>query len=375
MSQPPPGVVLADPFAAFGAMVHGIDGFDQLERIRRGMWIHASTPRPPVGTTPHEVIHHQDKLKLRYYAPPVKVPGLLPVVLVPSMINRAYILDLEPDRSLVGWLAARGHGVYLVDWGSPGPEDAEEGVAYALEELLRRAVFRARHHARSARVALFGYCMGGTLAAMYAALHPEEIGALIALNAPVRFAEAGRFREFVDSEVVDLEAAIRSDGLMPVEVMVPAFRMLNPMGNWNKYLGIEAAAKDPRRLARVMARERWLEENVPIAGAFAREWIREAYQQDSLLEGTWEIGGQRADLSRVTAPALVVCCSKDFITPPAAARPLAEALGSEDVELVELDMGHIGVVVGGAGPKLFYPLLDTWLRRVAGLPAPEEPPA
>lgn len=368
-----PGVVMADPFAAFGAMVHGIDGFEQLERIRRGMWIHATTPRPPVGTTPHEVIHQQDKLRLRYYAPPERVEGLMPVVLVPSMINKAYILDLEPDRSLVGWLSAQGHPVYLVDWGVPGPEDAEEGLEYVLEQLLRRAIFRARHHARAKQVALFGYCMGGTLSAMYAALHPEEIGALIALNTPVKFEHAGRFREFVDAHVVDIDGAIRGDGLLPVEVMVPAFRLLDPMGNWNKYLGVEAAARDPRRLARVMARERWLEENVPIAGAFAREWIREAYQNDGLVAGTWEVGGRRVDLSAITAPALVVCCSKDFITPPAAARPLAEALGGDDVELIELEMGHIGVVVGGAGPKLFYPLLDTWLRRVVGLS--EEPRA
>ncbi|MCB9766237.1 MAG: alpha/beta fold hydrolase [Alphaproteobacteria bacterium] len=360
------GPPLADPLAAYSAMLSGIDGLDQLERIRRGMWIHATTPRPPVGLTPHEVIHTQDKLAVRYYAP--DAPALkAPVLLVPSMINKAWILDLEPDRSLVVGLATRGHPVYLLDWGVPGPEDAHEDVGYAVEELLHRSVDRVRRHAGAAGVILFGYCMGGTLTAMYAALHPERVLGLVCLNAPARFAESGRFGDFVRGDIFDVEAAIPPDDLVPVTVMAPAFKLLDPMANWTKYLGIEAASHDPRRLARTMAHERWLEENVPISGSMAREWITCAYQRDALLEGTWALRGRRVDLGAVTAPALVVACERDFITPPRCALPMADALGSEDVEAVELSAGHIGVIVGSTGPKVFYPLLDRWIRRISGV--------
>lgn len=342
-------------------MLRAVPGLAEAARVQRGMQILATAPRPPAGMTPHAIVHAQDKLVVRFYAP--RGPARrTPVVLAPSLINRAYILDLEPGRSLVEALSGMGHPVYLVDWGVPGPEDAEEDVGYVLLTLLQRSIDRVLRHSKSGKVILFGYCMGGTLATMYAALRPHEIAGLVALAAPIRFSAGGRFRDFVQS--VDVEQAFDADGLVPVSVMKPAFQMLDPMGNWTKYLGIEEAAKDPRKLARVLVREKWLEENVPMPGAFAREFIRNAYQEDRLLGGTWEIRGQRVDLRRITAPTLVVACARDFITPAAAALPLAEAVGGR-ADAHTLQTGHIGVVVGAEGPRVFYPLLDRWFREVA----------
>jgi polyhydroxyalkanoate synthase len=198
---------------------------------------------------------------------------------------------------------------------------------------------------------------------MYAALRPKRIAALTTLNAPVHFAEGGRFRQMVDSEHFDVDEVI-TDGLLPVEVMKMGFKLLDPMGNWSKYLAIETASHDERKMQRVLARERWLADNVPMPAAFAREFIRNAYQEDRLMDGSWEIRGERVDLSTIMVPLLVVACARDFITPPAAAIPLAELVGSKDVTTEVMPTGHIGVIVGGAGPKLFYPLLDAWFRRV-----------
>lgn len=337
---------------------------DPFARMQRGALVHALSPRPPVGLTPYRVIHRQDKLEVRYYAP-ARAEGRPPVVLVPSLINRSYILDLEPDRSLVAALSARGHPVYLVDWGVPGPEDAQEDVAYVVLELLHRSIDRVCRHARQPSAFVLGYCQGGTLAVLYAALRPARVRGLVALNTPVAFAAGGRFRELVAPEVFDVERAIDPDGLVPVTVLRPAFQLLDPVGGWTKFLAVEAAGDSPDRLRRVMARERWLEENVPLPGAFAREFVRAAYQEDRLLAGTWTLAGERVDLRRLVAPLLVVCCARDFICPPAAATPLADAVGSADRETVTLPCGHIGVVVGAEGPRRLYPLLDQWFRRVS----------
>lgn len=342
------------------ALVEGVPGLEQAARVRQGMYILATTPRPPVARTPHAVIHAQDKLVVRYYAPKGEARRT-PVVLVPSLINRAWILDLEPGRSLVEGLAAKGHPTYLVDWGEPGPEDAEEDVGYVLLELLHRSIDRVCRHARSPDAFVLGYCLGGTLSAMYAALRPQRVAGLVALAAPVSFSSGGRFREFTAPGVFDVERAVAADGLVPVEVMKPAFQLLDPMGNWTKYLAVEAAAHDPVQLARVLVRERWVEDNVPMAGAFAREFIRKGYQEDRLLEGTWVIRGERVDLGAIRVPVHVVACRKDFITPVAAALPLVAAVGGPASSTV-LDTGHIGVVVGSEGPRTFYPLLDRWFR-------------
>ncbi len=329
---------------------------DRAEQIRRGMWIHATTPRPPVGLHPSDVIHRHDKLEVRYYAP-VGPRVATPAVLVPSLINKAYILDLEPGRSLVEALTAAGHPTYLVDWGVPEEEDGDEDVAYVLLDLLHRSIERICRHAASRQANLLGYCMGGTLAAMYAALRPERVARLLCLAAPIRFADGGRFRDLVSA--LDVDAAMQ-DGLVPVSAMKPAFQLLDPVGNVTKYLGIEAAAKKPESLRRAMARERWLEENVPISAAFAREFVKYGYQEDRLVAGTWEIRGQRVDLTSIRCPTLVATCEGDFITPAAAASPLAEMVpGAREVRL---PTGHIGVVVGAEGPKRFYPLVDQFFR-------------
>lgn len=344
------------PLRALDKVTNRIDGLAQVAAARRGAKILATAPRPPAGLTPHRVIHRHDKLAVRYYAATEKTEGRLPVVLVPSLINKAWILDLEPGRSLVEALSSAGWDTYLIDWGVPGPEDAEEDVAYVILELLHRSIDRICRHARTPKAHVLGYCMGGTLSAIYAALRPERVESLVALAAPVKFSEGGRFKDLADA--VDIDRAITPDGLVPVEVMKPAFQLLDPMGNWTKLIALDAASKDPEKLARSLVRERWLEENVPISGAFARDFLANAYQQDRLLAGTWTVGTQSVNLSEITARTLVAVCDNDFITPPAAALPLGEAVPNARVE--RLDCGHIGVVVGGFGPRVFYPLLDAW---------------
>lgn len=343
----------------WGRVARELEGLDAVERVRRGAWVHATSPRPEVGLTPHAVVHTHDKLALRHY--PRRAPGPKePVVVVPSLINRAYVCDLEPGRSLVEGLAERGHDVYLVDWGTPGEEDADEDVGYVLLTLLHHSILRAARHSGAERVHLFGYCMGGTLAAMYAALRPAAVASLSTLAAPVAFAHAGRFRDLVIG--LDVDEAFPAGTVVPVEVMKPAFQLLDPMGNWTKFLGIEAASKDEASLRRAMVRERWLEDNVPMASAFAREFVRKAYQEDALLAGTWEIRGTAVRLEAIAAPTLVVACDKDFVAPKEAVAPLAAAVPGARLEV--LPAGHIGVVVGAQGPKTFYPLLDRWFREV-----------
>lgn len=354
--------VFPDPLQIIRPLTKPFEGLEKVRRVLEGISVFRNTPRPPIGTTPHEVVHRQDKLRVRYYAPRGPKAGL-PVVLVPSLINGAMVLDLEPGRSLVEALAEKGHPVYLVDWGIPGPEDADEDVGYVLLELLHRSMARIVRHAKTSQAHLFGYCMGGTLTAMYAALRPEYVASLSVLAAPVRFSEGGRFRDLVLP--IDIDEAINGDGLVPVSIMKPAFQLLDPMGNWTKYLAIEQASHDPDRLRSVMARERWLEENVPVAGAFVREFVENGYKRDRLLEGGWIVRGEAVRLEKVACRTLVVACDGDFITPKEAALPLVEAIGADRARSVTLSTGHIGVVVSGAGPKTFYPLLDQWFRGVS----------
>jgi polyhydroxyalkanoate synthase len=351
----------------FLALTRAVPGTDPVSRGRKGMLLHARLARPDVGTTPFEIVFRQNKLELKFYAPKPPADGRVrrtPVVLVPSMINRAYILDLEPDRSMVGALAAMGHPTYLVDWGVPGPEDADQDTAVVVLDLLRRAVDRACRHAGTQQAILVGYCMGGTLATMFAALRPQRVAALVALATPVKYREGGRFAAFCQPDVCSPEALVDEDGLVSTDVMGPAFKLLDPMGNWEKFIALEAVSGDAGELKRALARERWLEENVPVPGKVAVEFIRYGYQEDRLLAGAWMLRGERVDLKQIRVPLYVTPCSKDFIAPPPACIPLAGAVGSTDVTLELQDTGHIGVVVGSFGIKRYFPKLDAWFRQV-----------
>jgi polyhydroxyalkanoate synthase len=350
-----------DPLGPFGSVAQALGAPRQWDAVRRGMLASMLLPRPPVGLTPHAVILRQNKLELRYYAPTGPAVAT-PVVIIPSMINRAYICDLEPDRSLVAGLARLGHPVYLVDWGVPGPEDAAIEVGDVLLNLLHRAVERTCRHAGAAQVFLLGYCQGGTLGAMYTALRPARVRGLATFTAPVHFAHGGRFRQFVDPATFDVDRAIDADGLVSIDVMKAGFRLLDPMGNLSKYAALAAVLDHPRELARALARERWLEENVPMPGAFAREFIRCAYQEDRLMHGGWVVQGEAVDLGAIRCPLFVAAARKDFIAPMEAVLPLAQRTSSADVVAHTLETGHIGVVVGSFGPKVFYPLLDRWFR-------------
>lgn len=350
-----------DPFGPLGSVAHALGAPRQIDEVRRGFLASLLLPRPPVGLTPHQVIFRQNKLELRYYAPRGPV-GPAPVVVIPSMINRAYICDLEPDRSLVAGLAEKGHAVYLVDWGVPGPEDGSLDVGHVLLDLLHRALDRVCRHAGADSAFLLGYCQGGTLAAMYTALRPQMVRGLATFTAPVHFAHGGRFRQFVDPVAFDVDAAIPADGLVNVDIMKVGFQLLDPMGSLSKYAALAAVLDQPRELARALARERWLEENVPMPGAFAREFIRKAYQEDRLMHGGWVIRGETVDLAQIRCPLLVCAARKDFIAPKEAVLPLSQRTSSADVVAHTLDTGHIGVVVGSFGPRVFYPLLDRWFR-------------
>ena len=132
-------------------------------------------PKPVVGATPADVVHRENKWSLlRYRARPEGVAYATPVLLVPSLINRHYVLDLQPGRSIAEALVARGHDVFIIDWGTPGPEDRLLSFDTITDTYLGRAIRVAAQHGARAKAHVLGYCLGGTLAVVHAAVRPAQ---------------------------------------------------------------------------------------------------------------------------------------------------------------------------------------------------------
>lgn len=284
-----------------------------------------------------------------------------PVLLVPSMINRWYVMDLRPGVSLAASLVDAGFDTWLLDWGVPNDEDRfrtwDDGVA-----RIARMVRRVQRETGAEKISLVGYCMGATISSAYAALHPEDLAAFINLAGPIDFSHAGLLGELVDRRSFDPEA-MTAAGNLPAAMMQSGFVALRPTQQISKWVTFADRALDPSFRASFDALEAWANDNVPFPGASYVTYIRELYQENRLIAGRHFALGQRVDLSRITCPVMTITATRDTICPPPAAAALNDAVGSMDTELLVVPGGHVGAVVGSQATKTLYPAIAGWLRR------------
>ncbi len=288
-----------------------------------------------------------------------------PVLVVPSLINRPYVLDLVRGRSLLRWLASQGFRPLLLDWGDPGPAEAHFDLdRYGVERLVP-ALAEARRLA-GRPVPVVGYCMGGTLAVGVAARAPADLSALVTIGAPWDFAStegyAGALRAMVrvdDGRRAEriLDGLGAAFGMVPVSVFQSLFAMINPIQSALKFQKL--ARLDPAGPAArlFVAIEDWLADGVPMPVAAARDVLLGWQVRNRPAAGRWHFLGGVVDPRRVRVPSLIFCGETDNIAPPALARPLAAALPG--ARRVSPGTGHVGMVVGSAArAQVWRPLAD-----------------
>jgi polyhydroxyalkanoate synthase len=284
-----------------------------------------------------------------------------PVLLVPSLVNRAYILDLTPEKSLVRFLAAQGLRPLLVDWGSPGA--LERGFTltdYIAGRLDAAAVAAA--DAAGAKLAVVGYCMGGLLALALAARQPRLVRALALLATPWRFhAERAGQARLLGAFAEPFAVAFAALGVVPVDVLQALFAALDPLLALRKFTRFAALPQDSAAATGFVALEDWLNDGIPLALPVARECLGDWYGADTPGRGLWRVAGMPVQAERVTQPSLVVVPAQDRIVPPATAAALWTMLPA--AERLQPPLGHIGMMVGGEAPREVWQPLARWLRR------------
>lgn len=317
--------------------------------------------RPNVGATPADVVHRENKWRLLRYRPrPEGLATRTPILLVPSLINRWYVLDLMPGKSFAEYLVARGHDVFAIDWGTPEDEDRFVTFDDVCDRWIARALRRTTSAAGTPRAHVLGYCMGGTLAAIHAAARPERVASLVALAAPVRFADGGMLADWTRSDRFDVGALVRGMGNVPWQLMQSAFHMLRPTLSLAKAVQLLDRAWDDAFLDGFLAIETWGNDNVSLPGEFYRRYIEELYRGDRLVKGTFTLSGAPARLEAIDQPVLVVSFEHDGIVPAASAEALLDHVKSADKERWRLPGGHVGAVVSRAASKGLWPALSSW---------------
>jgi polyhydroxyalkanoate synthase len=286
------------------------------------------------------------------------------VLVVPSLINRAYILDLTADRSLLRFLARRGMRPLLVDWGRPGALERGFTLTDYIAGRLEAALDVAAARARGPVVAL-GYCMAGLLALPLALRRPHDVAALACLATPWDFhAEQAARARAMEPVALMLEPVLAVLGELPVDHIQVLFAGIDPFSVIRKFVAF--AGVDPRSPAaeRFVALEDWLNDGVPLAAPVARECLAGWYGRNTPAAGTWRIAGRAVRPADLRCPTLIVVPDHDRIVPPLSAEALAAAIpGAETLRPVS---GHIGMVVGGEAETRMWRPLAAWLERVAG---------
>lgn len=317
---------------------------------------------PNDARTPSEVVYRENKLRVLHYLPTTKSVLPVPVLIVTSLINKYYILDLMPSKSYVAYLNAQGFSVYLVDWGTPDDADRQLGLEDYIDGYMGRIVSEVLRHAQARELSLVGYCMGGTMAVMYAARHPSAVRNLVLLATPVDFQNDSLLNIWSRKEYFDVDKFVNTYGNVPVEVLQNTFVMLKPTKNITRYADLLKHADDEEFVKTFLAFDYWVNDAVPVAGETFRQFVKNTYQENLLARGMMRLGGQLINLKKIKCPVLNVIAEPDNIVPPESSACLLNLIASGDTELLKVKGGHHGISIGPNALRIVWPKTADWLK-------------
>ena len=332
-----------------GALLDGIEAY-------RGHPYRRDLPDPPL-------VWQEGTTRLLDYGatgPARDAAAGMPLLVVPSLINRAYILDLSERLSLLRWLARRGMHPFLVDWDRPGPEERHfsltDYIAGRLEDALDQVIARTGR-----RPVVVGYCMGGLLALALALRRRPALAGLALLATPWDFHAEGRSQaEHLGRSLTWLAPLLEALGELPVDMIQMLFAGLDPALGIRKFLNFAQLDGRSARAATFVALEDWLNDGVPLAAPVARESLGGWYGENTTARGHWRVAGRTVVPKSLRLPSLVMVPGQDRIVPPRSAAALGEAIPQAD--MCRPAIGHIGMVVSSQARKAVWEPLLAWLE-------------
>jgi polyhydroxyalkanoate synthase subunit PhaC len=338
----------------FGRALGAVAGLDPVEAPFR---IAAAMPGPA---------------RLRaYQAPDAAATG--PVMLViPAPIKRAYVWDLLPEVSVVRHALRRGLRVYLLEWLDPGPDEDDRGLGDYAARLPMSALEAIAEETGEAAAVLAGHSLGGTFAAILAALHPERVRGLVLIDAPLAFRpERGGplARAVAAAPHAGILRGVAGGGPVPGAFTALLSTAAAPEAFvLQRWADLGASLADPLAAAVHARVERWILDEFAMPGRLFEEVLERLYREDRLAGGTLEVGGRRVGLGRLRSPVLAVVNPPGRVVPPEsvlgglAAMPAAlprrvlQYVGEHGPALQ-----HLGPLVGPAAHARLWPEILDWI--------------
>ncbi|CAN1722089.1 Poly(3-hydroxyalkanoate) polymerase subunit PhaC [Hyphomicrobium sp. 1Nfss2.1] len=324
-----------------------------------------------LATTPGKVVYQNDIFQLIQYAPTTDKVREIPLLIVPPWINKFYILDLTPPKSLIKFLVDQGFTVFIISWVNPDASLAHKSFEDYMQEGILTAADAVKREAGVEKINVVGYCVGGTLLATtlaYLAARGEElINAASFLATQIDFTYAGDLLLFTDEEQLEaLNELMNERGYLDGSRMANVFNMLRPRDLiWPYIVNNYLLGKKPFPFDLLY----WNQDSTRMAAANHTYYLREFYNANRLAKGELVVAGTRLNMSKVKVPIFELATKEDHIAPAKSVYEGAQKLGG-DVTFVLSGSGHIaGVVNPPAKVKYQYwtdgkhgaKSLDQWL--------------
>jgi polyhydroxyalkanoate synthase len=315
-----------------------------------------------IASTPYEVVYREDRVKLKHYIPVTDIQLRTPLMVVYALINRETMLDLQPGRSVVQSFLDDGIDLYMVDWGYPTRKDRYLTIDDHVNGYMDNMVdfIRERHNLRE--INLMGICMGGTFCVIYTALHSDKIKNLITTVTPTNFdTDQGLLHIWMKD--LDVDRMVDAFGNMPGDLMNFGFLLLNPARLMiDKYVGFAENMDKKAFVENFIRMEKWIFDSPDVPGETFRQFVKDCYQKNLLIQNKMMVGGRRVDLKKITMPLLNYYGLYDHLVPPGACDHLTSSVGSKDAQDMALDTGHIGIYVSSKCQREFAPKIASWLK-------------
>lgn len=321
-----------------------------------------------LAQTEYEVVYREDRVKLKHYLPRTRIRYQTPLLVTYALINRETMLDLQPGRSVVERFLEAGIDLYMIDWGYPTSKDRFLGFDDHINGYMDNVIDFIREKHKVEKINLMGICMGGTFGVIYAALHPEKIKNLVTTVTPTNF-NTRKGLLHVWMEHLDVDRVVDTFGNLPADVMNLGFLLLNPARLMiDKYVGFMENMDNKKFVENFVRMEKWIFDSPDLPGEVFRQFIRDCYQGNKLIQGKLKVGGKRVDLKKLSMPLLNIYGKYDHLVPPEACEQLVNHVASKDTEDICLNTGHIGIYVSSKYQEAFAPKIAGWLKERDAFP-------
>ena len=315
----------------------------------------------PLGVTPKTTIYTQGTLKLHHFKPMVESVYRKPILVVTSLVNQPYILDLVPGLSMMEFLLRQGYDVYTIEWGRPRKEHKELTLEDHVLDRLEKCVAKVVEDTGVNEISVIGYCVGGLLAALYAAANPESpVKNLVCMATPVNSDGLESLKAWMGADF-DEEALLAQHGNVPGDWVQNALRALRPFGKLGGAMNLLNNIDNAETVRSNLRMGKWETDNLPFPGGVFRQMVKDFLRDNLLVKGKYPLGAQKLSLRTITVPFLHLLAADDHITPYASSHPLVELIGSRDKEEIVVKGGHVGLVAGRGAQLRMWPALDAWL--------------